>query len=298
MAAIRERRLDLGGRKTRVLELEADDDSGHAPVVLLHGWSDSADTWRPLLALLARRGRAALALDLPGFGHAERLAEDEPVLDQLDAFTAAAVEHLAARCGEEVVIVGNSLGGCAALRAAENDELPIAGVMPVAPAGLAMARWFRIVEGERLVRLLLSSPIPLPELVVREAVGRVYRVLAFASPGQADPAVVASFTRHLGTQRALASALEIGRRLFGELADPFRLDRVSCPVLLVWGDRDRMVFSTGADRVLREVPGSQIEVIERCGHCPQLEATQRLADLLDGFDAEVRAGGAARTVQI
>jgi pimeloyl-ACP methyl ester carboxylesterase len=57
-----------------------------------------------------------------------------------------------------------------------------------------------------------------------------------------------------------------------------------------------MVFSTGADRVLREVPGSQIEIIEHCGHCPQLEATGRLADLLDGFDAEVRAGSGAAAV--
>ncbi len=159
-----------------------------------------------------------------------------------------------------------------------------------------MARWFRIIEGERLVRLLLASPVPLPEFVVREAVARVYRVLAFANPREVDPAVVTSFTRHLRSQRDIAAALEIGRRLLGELADPFRLDRVGCPVLLVWGDRDRMVFSTGADRVLREVPGSQIEVIERCGHCPQLEATDRLADLLESFDAEVRAGSGVAAV--
>jgi pimeloyl-ACP methyl ester carboxylesterase len=296
MSAIRERRLELGGRKTRALELPPAAEPAGMPLVLLHGWSDSADTWRPLLGELAGRGRAAVALDLPGFGMAERLSATEPVLEQLDALAAAAARHWAAECGDEVVLVGNSLGGCASMRAAENPELPIAGIVPVAPAGLAMARWMRIVEGERLIRLLLSSPFPLPEFVVRDAVARVYRALAFADPRGADPAVVASFTRHLRTQRDVAAALEIGHRLFGELNEPFRLDRIRCPVLLVWGDRDRMVFSTGADRVLREVPGSQMEVIERCGHCPQLEATARLADLLEGFDAEVRAGSGAATV--
>ncbi len=296
MSAIRERRLELGGYKTRVLEVTGASDRNGMPLLLLHGWSDSGDTWRPLLADLARRGRSAIALDMPGFGTAERLDADRPVLEQLDAFTAAAVHHCADERGDEVVVVGNSLGGCASMRAAEDPELPIAGIVPVAPAGLAMARWFRIVEGERLVRLLLSSPVPLPEFIVRDAVARVYRALAFASPRDADPAVVAAFTRHLRTQRDLAAVLEIGRRLFGELAEPFRLERIRCPVLLVWGDRDRMVFSTGADRVLREVPGSQIEVIERCGHCPQLEATTRLADLLAGFDAEVRAGSGAAAV--
>ena len=46
-----------------------------------------------------------------------------------------------------------------------------------------------------------------------------------------------------------------------------------------------MVYASGADRVLREVPGSGIEMIERCGHCPQVEAPERLAELLDAFPA-------------
>lgn len=290
MAAIRERRLELGGFKTRALELDGE---GGMPLVLLHGWSDSADTWRVLLAELGRRGRRAIALDMPGFGTATRLSEKEPVLPQLDRFVAAAAREFAQRLKHEVVVVGNSLGGCASIRAAQDEELPIAGIVPVAPAGLAHARWFRIIEGERLVRLVLSSPVPLPEIVVREAVARVYRALAFARPGEVDSAVVASFTRHMRSQADLKGALGIGRRLLHELDDPFELSRIKCPVLMVWGDRDRMVYATGADRVLREVAGSQIEVIEHCGHCPQIEASERLADLLDGFDDEVRAGSQA-----
>ena len=291
MAAIRERRLELGGYTTRALELEGDAGSDSAPLVLLHGWSDSADTWRPLLAELGRRGRRAIALDMPGFGTAARLSEAEPVLAQLDRFVAAAVEREAERHGGEVV-VGNSLGGAAAMRAAENRDLPIAGIVPIAPAGLAMARWFRIIEGERLLRLILASPVPLPELVVRDAVGRAYRALAFARPREVDPAAVASFTRHIRSQRDLARALATGRRLLPELADPFRLELIRRPVLMVWGDRDRMVFANGAERVLREVPGSRMEVIEHCGHCPQIEAAEVLSALLEGFPASLVAEAA------
>ena len=286
MAAIREQRLELGGFGTRALELGPAGEPDRDPLILLHGWSDSADTWRPLLARLGRTGRAAVALDMPGFGRADRLDRDEPVLPQLDRFLSAAVRDLSERSdGREVVIAGNSLGGCAAMRAAENPELPIAGIVPIAPAGLDMAGWFPIIESAPLVRMLMRAPLPLPEAVVREAVGRVYRTLAFARPGDVDAAVVSAFTRNVRSRRDVVRVLATGHRLLPEIRDPFHLARLQCPVLLIWGDQDRMVFATGAERVLREVPGARLEVIEHCGHCPQIEAVERLEELLDGFPA-------------
>jgi pimeloyl-ACP methyl ester carboxylesterase len=289
MAAIAEKRLELGGFAARALEVEAEGSEGEA-LVFLHGWSDSADTWRPLMAELGRRGRPAIALDMPGFGLADRLDREEKVLPQLDRFVAAAVRREAERAGRPVVVAGNSLGGLAAMRVAEDPELPLAGIVPIAPAGLDMAGWFPIVEGAPLVRFVLRAPVPLPEVVLREAVGRTYRTLAFARPRDVDPAVVSSFTRHVRTRRDVIRVLATGRRLLAEIAQPFRLDRISCPLLLVWGDQDRMVFASGADRVLREVPQARLEVIEHCGHCPQVEATERLADLLEEFPPRAQAG--------
>jgi pimeloyl-ACP methyl ester carboxylesterase len=286
MAVIREQRFELGGFGTRALELDPGDARGD-PLLLLHGWSDSADTWRPLLAELGRRRRRAVALDLPGFGSADRLDRETGILEQLDQFALAAIRDLSARAGgRPVVVAGNSLGGSAALRAAEVAEAPISGVVAIAPAGLDMAGWFPIVEGAPLVRFVLRAPVPLPEVVVREAVGRAYRTLAYARPRDVDPAVVKSFTRHVRSRRDVIRVLATGRRLLSEIRDPFRFERVACPVLLVWGDQDRMVFASGAERVLREVDGARLEVIERCGHCPQVEARERLAGLLDEFPSD------------
>src|SRR4051812_32167601 len=110
MQQLVEYRESFGGYATRVLELEGDG----PPLVFLHGYADSADTWRLVLAELARRDRRALAVDLPGFGRAGRLERDEPVLPQLDRFAAAVVQ--AAADGHGAVLVGNSLGGCVAIR--------------------------------------------------------------------------------------------------------------------------------------------------------------------------------------
>src|SRR3954465_12564638 len=107
MQPLVEHSIELVGHRTRVLELD-----GRGPgIVLLHGWGDSADTWRPLLAELAASGRRAIAVDLPGFGHATRLAKGA-LMPQLDGFATELVETWGD--GRPVVVAGTSLGGCLA----------------------------------------------------------------------------------------------------------------------------------------------------------------------------------------
>ncbi len=273
-----EHRLELGGFDTRALELEGDG----PPVVLLHGYADSADTWRRVLDRFARAGRRALAVDLPGFGAAEPL-RDGPVLPQLDAVAAGAVEYAHAEGGADVVLAGNSLGGALSLRAAEREDLPLRGIVTIAPAGFEHPRWFSVIEREPLVRLILSSPVPLPGSLLRATVGEVYRQLAFARPRAAAGEVIRAFTSHHATKAHVVRILDNGRRLLPELQQPFRLERVECPVLLVWGDRDRMVTHRGAVKVTEALPDTTYEVLEGIGHCAQVEAAERVAELLLEF---------------
>lgn len=276
-----EHRLTLDGVDTRALELEGDG----PPVVLLHGFADSADTWRRALDLLGRRGRRALALDLPGYGQADRLKDGVPVLEQYRTFAAAAVRHAAAQAGDaEVVLAGNSLGGAVALRAAEDRGLPLAAIVPVAPAGLDMPGWFRIIERDPFVRALLAAPVPLPEALVRTVVGEVYRALAFAAPRAAAAEVVSSFTQHLRERDAVSAVLANGRRLLPELIlDNFALATIACPVLLIWGDRDRMVRHEGSRHLLDALPGTTYVLLDGVGHCPQVEAPERFVTALEDF---------------
>jgi pimeloyl-ACP methyl ester carboxylesterase len=273
-----EHRLDLGGYDTRALELEGEG----PPIVLLHGYADSADTWRRVLDRLARRGRRALAVDLPGFGIAPPL-DDGPVLPQLDAVAEAAVRYAHDESGEPVVRAGNSLGGALALRAAERADLPLRGIVPVAPAGLDMPRWFTLIERDPILRRVLAAPVPVPEQVFRTAVGEAYRQLAFARPRSVAAEVVRAFTDHHRDRASVNRILANGRRLLPELEAPFRLERIRCPVLLIWGDRDRMVTHRGAERIIAALPGTTYELLEGVGHCAQVEADDRVAALLASF---------------
>lgn len=277
MEPLLEHRRRFAGYETRVLELEGKG----PPLVLVHGYADSADTWRLVLARLARAERAAVAIDLPGFATAASLRPG-PVLPQLDRFVAAVVAY--AGDGGPTVLAGNSLGGTLTLRAAQrSDEAELVGAIPIAPAGLDMARWFTLIERNPALQLLLALPAPLPEAVVREAVGRVYNTLAFADPRRVDRQVVSAFTSHHRDRATVARYLRTARRLLPELGSPFELERVQCPLLLVWGERDRMVSASGAQRVLAALPGTQVELLAGCGHCPQVEEPDRVVELMLDF---------------
>ncbi len=274
-----EHRLELAGYATRALELEGDG----PPIVLLHGYADSADTWRLVLERLGREGRAALAVDLPGFGHADAL-DAGSMLAQYDKFAAAVIEYAAGERGRAVVLAGNSLGGCIALRAGQRADLPLEGLVPVAPAGLDMPRWFSVIQRDVLVRAVLTARAPLPERVVRRSVGEVYRRLAFARPGEAPDELVSMFTSHHPSTGAVKRLRDLGARLLPELTlDSFDLEAIAVPLMLVWGDRDRMVSHEGARHVLAAVPHARYELLSGCGHCPQLETPERFTELLTGF---------------
>lgn len=293
MSDVRERRIELGGVSTRVLDLQGEDESLE-PLLLLHGYSDSADTWRPLMAELAKAGRSVMALDMPGFGQADRLARDRPILPQLDRFGQAALRELATRSPSGGVVVGgNSLGGCVALRLAQRREMPLAGVVPIAPAGLDLAGWITIVEGAWAVQTVMRSPLPVPTAIIRELAGRTFRQLASSRPGALDPEVVKRFAASFETKRDVVRLLGTGRRLRPEIQDPFQLGWIECPVLVIWGENDRMVSPKGAERILAEIAHARAEIIESCGHCPQLEHPERVADLISSL--ALPPAGAARS---
>jgi pimeloyl-ACP methyl ester carboxylesterase len=276
-----EHRAEFAGYETRVLELEG----GGPPLLLLHGYADSADTWRLVLDQLARAGQRAVAIDLPGFGHADPLVVG-PILPQLDQVVEAGIRYAGGRPRRPVVVVGNSLGGCLAMRAGERQADKVAAVMAAAPAGADMGRLIYLVEHDPVLHTLLGLPTPIPSAVIRAAVARLYVQLAFASPRGIDPQVISNFASYVSHRARAASYLDIGHRLVPELRSALSLGQMHRPLLLLWGERDRMLSVTGARRICEALPDARLELLEGIGHCPQVEVPERFAELLLAFAAE------------
>lgn len=103
--------------------------------------------------------------------------------------------------------------------------------------------------------------------------------------------VVAHLPRYFGHLRPgrVAHHLSIVRRLLDEQEYPLELGSIDCPVMFVWGDRDRLAMSSRNGQRLqhlaRRAPDARNEVIAGCGHAPQLEAPVALLALIDSFSA-------------
>jgi len=76
-----------------------------------------------------------------------------------------------------------------------------------------------------------------------------------------------------------------------------RLNEISCPVLIVTGDSDRIVPSWNAERLSRAIPGACLEVIKNCGHLPHEEKAEEYVSIVDKFLNRVFGGSQEQYLQ-
>lgn len=64
---------------------------------------------------------------------------------------------------------------------------------------------------------------------------------------------------------------------------PHLLSVVRAPSLIVWGDHDRIVPRSAADKYKAALPKAKLEIVKNCGHCVDMEKPAELAKLVTAF---------------
>lgn len=260
---ISETRARFGGFGTRMLAV----DGGGTPIVLLHGYADSADTWLQVMRRLARAGRRAIAVDLPGFGDADPRGPGT-LVEQYDAFVGA----LLAAVGP-AVLMGNSLGAAAAVRAAARHPTRVAALVALDDPVNAQ-HW--------LARLARRGPVPahvwstvgqirIPGPAVKWVTSAAAKRVLYGPGAAVDRAVISQWSESMSRPQALST---LGRYAFQyalETSGGHEGVRVACPALILHGARDRIIPVHASRTLHRQIPGSELVVLPRSGHCPQLD---------------------------
>jgi pimeloyl-ACP methyl ester carboxylesterase len=284
----------VAGTRTRILEAGQGD-----PVILLHGFADSIDTWRYAVPALAQRHHV-IAADLPGFGRSQPVSH-RPLLDWYAHWAEELIATVAPR--GRATLVGNSLGGAIALDTALRTPLRVSRLVLVSPAGLGQGVpiWWRLVTAQLPLLPPLASPAAaaLPRAVLSRVVGDVYSTLVFHRPRQVDANCARGFASYYRNAGDVGRLFDLGHAVVRELSTG-RLIREAAslrvPSLLVWGRQDRLVPAAHGTALQRVVPAAQLYVVDECGHCPQLERPAEFTEAVERFLRGRTAGTAARIV--
>lgn len=267
-------------------------------VLLVHGLAGSSQTWSSVLAPLGRHLHV-LAPDLLGHGSSEAPRSGDY---SLGGFATGLRDLLVALDVERVTIVGHSFGGGVAMQFAHQFPEYTERVVLVSSGGLghdlALALRAASLPGTELV---LRSVASLTPRWMRRSVHRIAHAVGSVPASDVDGVHAAweSFADR-GTRGAFVhtarGALEpSGQRLDGAQ----RLHLLSeVPVLLVGGDRDRVIPIEHTLVAHDRLPGSRLEIVGGAGHFPHAEHPLRFAAMLREFvDTTTPADGGRDAVR-
>ncbi|AHD22570.1 alpha/beta fold hydrolase [Rhodococcus pyridinivorans] len=237
-------------------------------IVLLHGGGPGASSWSNFarnIPVLAQRFHV-LAVDQPGYGRSDKPTEHP----QYFVHSASALKDLLDTLGitDRVHLLGNSLGGGAAVRFALDYPERAGRLVLMGPGGLSV-NLFAPDPTEGVKNLGRFSYEP-----TRENLEAFLRIMVF-DQSLITPELVEERFASASTPESLAAAKAMGKSFSSAEFEKGMLWRDAYKlrqrVLLIWGREDRVNPLDGALVALKMIPRAQLHVFGGCGHWAQLE---------------------------
>lgn len=252
---------------------------GEGPsLVLLHANGGDHRDFEAVAPRLAESGWRVNALDWPGHGRSPRSGAATAV-----GFGDRLIDVLA-ELGGRHVLLGNSVGGFAALRAAAHAPDLVSGLVLVSPGGFT-PHW----TGSTLACRVIGSQAVAP---------RAYRTLPRLYLRDRNPGVAAALARAREASRNPGSAAVFASvwRSFADTEHDARplAAGVCCPVLLAWGTRDPILpWRIDGRRARAALPDAEIVTFDGAGHQPFIERPDEFVSRTTPFLKRLHAANSA-----
>jgi 2-hydroxymuconate-semialdehyde hydrolase len=267
---IERRSIVVDGLRTSFLEA-----GSGAPLVLLHGGEFGASAelgWERSIATLAKH-RHVIAPDQLGYG------ETAKVID-FNEGRRMRIRHVARLCEllgiESADFVGNSMGGVNLLIDTTSDValLPVARMVIICGGGEILRNpysnaLFEYDGSLEAMRLIVQALFHDPSYAADEEYVRRRHESSIA-PGAWEAIAAARFKRP--GQGAPPGPKE----------DPI-YERIAVPTLLLEGGCDKLKPAGWAAEIADRIPDGRSMVIDQAGHCPQVEQTEVVNQLVLEF---------------
>jgi pimeloyl-ACP methyl ester carboxylesterase len=270
--------IDAGGTKLAAMR------RGRGfPVLCLHAIGHGARDFEMLAGRIGD-GFEVIALDWPAQG----ASPDDGIAPEPDHYAALALKAMDALGVARAIVLGNSIGGAAALR--------LAAAHPERVAGLVLCNCGGLAPGSAVGRFLIRR---LAAFFGAGERGRWWYARAFGFYYRRVLTRPPAFEQRA---RIIASAYEIARPLrqaWESFATPeadarHLVKEVRCPVWLAWAKDDTIIPWKDSERAARDFPQARVALLDG-GHAAFLEDPDRFAVGLRGFAAAISASSSDRS---
>ncbi len=246
-------------------------EGGQGPTALLiHGFGGDKEHWTRFARQLTDSYHV-IAVDLPGFGESSRIEG----LSYAPKEQAARLDQFRAVLGlKKMHVLGNSMGGMIAGAYTRQYPDNVLSLILINSAGI------RSPEPSELSRELAAGRNPLV-VESREDMDRLLDFSFYKRPFIPDMVVDRLYENS-------APRREWNRRIFKEIEAANTvvedaLPEISVPVLVLWGDKDRVLNVSATRTVQRVKPDAEIKILTDCGHAPMIERVDETAAIVLEF---------------
>jgi len=243
-----------------------------APLILIHGLADNVEIWDSVIPPLAAKFRV-IAFDQIGFGHS-----DKPLLNYRVSTFVDFLDGLMSELKiERASLIGNSLGGWVAASFALAHPGSVDRLVLCDAAGyrsLPQAMGPRTLDALKLasrddIRYLGPLTFHNKQFYEGAAVDDAFRQRVIAGDGYTVSRVLDSLIR-------------------GDDALDNRLHAINRPTLILWGRGDKLIPLSFGERFHQEIAGSQLRIIDNCGHMPQVECANEFTTAVLQFLSDAK----------
>jgi pimeloyl-ACP methyl ester carboxylesterase len=237
------------------------------PLLLVHGLGSRGEDWANLIPQLIAGGNRVYALDLLGYGDSAQPRDAQYSIPQEASIVEGFLDSQHLR---QVDVAGWSMGGWIALQVALQQPQRVRRLVLLDSAGLRFQLSFDPAlfqpaspqDLAKLEELLFPHPRPLPGF------------LAMAMLRRGD---------HVGwVVRRSVQSMMTGQ----DLVDG-KLGALTMPVLIGWGDQDKLIPISVGYQLHKEILQSALDVYAGCGHlAPQECVSQVGPSVVDFLNAQ------------
>ncbi|MFF5085023.1 alpha/beta fold hydrolase [Actinoplanes sp. NPDC000266] len=256
-------------------------EAGEGPaLVMLHGGGPGASgvsNYHQNLAALTKSFRVILP-DQPGFGASFRPSAEDLTARSITDIT---VDALAEALGDEKFhLLGNSLGGAAAISFAQRHPERVEKLVLMAPGGGWLPFGPTPTEGQKEMFRYYNGTGP-----SEKKMAAFIRTMVFDHKQFGEDVVKARYEASLDPSHiAFYHLYNAAFAKRGGMDSLWRdLHLIKAPTLLLWGRDDRTITLDGAQLMLKQIRDVQLHVFGRCGHWVQLERQAEFERQVLGF---------------